>query len=168
MSNSTIDAQVASAKAYEALFVPAMFGQWASRVADAAGLVAGGSVLDVACGTGSWLAKPSFERVQTVTSPAWIPASGCWPLQRNSRPPWTGDRVQPRQCRRTSSRPGRHCRSWRRSISRPSLRSRSSWRCLPSCSAPAPVRRMIAVHVQVGSARQANRGQLELSTRWLN
>lgn len=52
MSNPTLDAQVAAAKAYEALFVPALFGQWASRVVDAANVVAGESVLDVACGTG--------------------------------------------------------------------------------------------------------------------
>ncbi len=48
----TLEAQVAAAKAYEALFVPALFGQWATRVVDAANLVAGQSVLDVACGTG--------------------------------------------------------------------------------------------------------------------
>lgn len=52
MSNTTVDAQVAAAKAYEELFVPALFGQWSPRVADAANLVTGESVLDVACGTG--------------------------------------------------------------------------------------------------------------------
>jgi ubiquinone/menaquinone biosynthesis C-methylase UbiE len=45
-------AQVDAAKAYEALMVPALFGQWASRVADAAQIAPGMRVLDVACGTG--------------------------------------------------------------------------------------------------------------------
>lgn len=52
MIDPTLEAEVAAARAYEALFVPALFGQWASRVVDAASLVAGQSVLDVACGTG--------------------------------------------------------------------------------------------------------------------
>lgn len=52
MSDSTLAAQVAAAKAYEALFVPALFGQWAPGIADDARLVPGQRVLDVACGTG--------------------------------------------------------------------------------------------------------------------
>lgn len=52
MSNPAFEAQVAAAKAYENLFVPALFGQWASLVVDAANLVEGERVLDVACGTG--------------------------------------------------------------------------------------------------------------------
>jgi ubiquinone/menaquinone biosynthesis C-methylase UbiE len=52
MSDTTLQAQVDAAKAYEALFVPALFGQWASRVADAAQIKVGEKVLDVACGTG--------------------------------------------------------------------------------------------------------------------
>lgn len=44
--------QVDAARAYEALFVPALFGQWASRAADAAQVQPGQKVLDVACGTG--------------------------------------------------------------------------------------------------------------------
>lgn len=52
VSNPDLEAEVAAAKAYETLFVPALFGQWASRVVDAANLVTGQMVLDVACGTG--------------------------------------------------------------------------------------------------------------------
>lgn len=47
------DLEVAAAKAYEALFVPALFGEWATKVADAAAPAAGQRVLDVACGTGA-------------------------------------------------------------------------------------------------------------------
>ena len=53
---------VAAAKAYEELFVPAMFAAWAERVADAAQLRPGFSVLDVACGTGV-LARAAAARV---------------------------------------------------------------------------------------------------------
>jgi protein-L-isoaspartate O-methyltransferase len=52
MSNPALEIQVEAAKAYEALFVPALFSQWAPRVVDAAGVSAGQRVLDVACGTG--------------------------------------------------------------------------------------------------------------------
>lgn len=37
---------------YEEFFVPALFGQWASTVVDAAAVQPGDRVLDVACGTG--------------------------------------------------------------------------------------------------------------------
>ena len=36
MSAPTLQAQIDAANAYEALFVPALFGQWAPKVADAA------------------------------------------------------------------------------------------------------------------------------------
>lgn len=52
MSQAGLDAQVAAAKAYDALFVPALFAEWAPRLADAANLTMGQHVLDVACGTG--------------------------------------------------------------------------------------------------------------------
>ena len=52
MSDTALQAQVDAAKAYEALFVPALFGQWVSKVADAAQVQPGQRVLDVACGTG--------------------------------------------------------------------------------------------------------------------
>lgn len=41
-----------AAKVYEEFFVPALFEDWASRVADAAKISSGQHVLDVACGTG--------------------------------------------------------------------------------------------------------------------
>ncbi len=41
-----------AAEVYEQRFVPAIFGEWGPRVADAAGLSGGDQVLDVACGTG--------------------------------------------------------------------------------------------------------------------
>jgi len=52
MGEPTLRAQVDAANAYEALFVPALFGQWAAKVADAAQIQSGQRVLDVACGTG--------------------------------------------------------------------------------------------------------------------
>jgi len=53
--------QIDAAKAYEALMVPALFGQWASKVADAAQIRQGQRVLDVACGTGI-LAREAVSR----------------------------------------------------------------------------------------------------------
>ena len=51
MNEPTPQALIDAANAYEALFVPALFGQWATKVADAA-IEPGQRVLDVACGTG--------------------------------------------------------------------------------------------------------------------
>lgn len=52
MFDPVMQSQVDAARAYESLFVPALFGQWVARVADAAQVRAGHRVLDVACGTG--------------------------------------------------------------------------------------------------------------------
>jgi SAM-dependent methyltransferase len=52
MTDPTFQAQIDAAKAYEALMVPALFGEWASKVADAAQIQPSERVLDVACGTG--------------------------------------------------------------------------------------------------------------------
>ena len=41
-----------AARTYERFFVPAIFGQWAAPIADAADLAADARALDVACGTG--------------------------------------------------------------------------------------------------------------------
>ena len=62
MSDSDLQAQVAAAKAYEEFFVPALFGEWASRVAAVAQIQSGHHVLDVACGTGV-LAREAASRV---------------------------------------------------------------------------------------------------------
>ena len=51
-----------AAEIYEDFFLPALFQDWASRVADAAQVRPGQRVLDVACGTGA-LARVVAERV---------------------------------------------------------------------------------------------------------
>lgn len=52
MRQPTLQDQVDAARAYEALFVPALFAQWTPLVAAAARIRAGQRVLDVASGTG--------------------------------------------------------------------------------------------------------------------
>jgi ubiquinone/menaquinone biosynthesis C-methylase UbiE len=48
----TFQISLEQAKAYEELFVPALFAQWAPHLADVAEVRPGQRVLDVACGTG--------------------------------------------------------------------------------------------------------------------
>jgi ubiquinone/menaquinone biosynthesis C-methylase UbiE len=62
MSDPTLQPQIEAAHAYEQLFVPALFRQWAPLVADAARIEPGKRVLDVACGTGV-LAREVYNRV---------------------------------------------------------------------------------------------------------
>jgi hypothetical protein len=58
MSGSDLQAQITAAKAYEEFFVPALFGEWARRVAAAARIRTGDHVLDVACGTADAVRVP--------------------------------------------------------------------------------------------------------------
>ncbi len=53
MYDPALQAQIDAATAYESQFVPALFGQWAPIVADAAAIRPGQRVLDVGCGTGA-------------------------------------------------------------------------------------------------------------------
>jgi SAM-dependent methyltransferase len=62
MIDLSLQAKVDAATVYEDLFVPALFQEWANRVADAAGVMPGDRVLDVACGTGA-LARTVAARV---------------------------------------------------------------------------------------------------------
>jgi SAM-dependent methyltransferase len=52
MDDPQLQAQIAAAKAYEELFVPALFKQWPPLLAGVAKIESGHRVLDVACGTG--------------------------------------------------------------------------------------------------------------------
>jgi SAM-dependent methyltransferase len=62
VSDAELPAEIAAATAYEELFVPALFAEWAPRVLDAARVRLGQRVLDVACGTGI-LAREAASRV---------------------------------------------------------------------------------------------------------
>jgi SAM-dependent methyltransferase len=62
MSEPTLQALIDAANAYEALFIPALFGQWAPKVADAAQIRPGQRALDIACGTGV-LAREIISRM---------------------------------------------------------------------------------------------------------
>jgi SAM-dependent methyltransferase len=64
-STETFQVSVEQAELYESKFVPAIFGEWAPHLVDAAGVGPGHAVLDVACGTGV-VARTAAERVGTT------------------------------------------------------------------------------------------------------
>jgi len=86
MSSPALEAQVAAAKAYESLFVPALFGQWTSRVVDAANLVEGQSVLDVACGTGVLARKAQLRTGPTGYVAGLDPSPGMLAVAKELSP----------------------------------------------------------------------------------
>ncbi|MEM7585581.1 MAG: methyltransferase domain-containing protein, partial [Acidobacteriota bacterium] len=69
--NDAPNAAVDAARAYESLFVPALFAQWTEPTASAAQLQHGQAVLDVACGTGVLTAEAA-ERVGASGSVAGV------------------------------------------------------------------------------------------------
>lgn len=73
MGNQVLPAQIDAANAYEALFVPALSGQWAPQVADAARIGPGDRVLDVACGTARF---PSIRAMVEADLRGWLPVTG--------------------------------------------------------------------------------------------
>jgi SAM-dependent methyltransferase len=86
MGEVTLQDQIAAAHAYEALFVPALFEQWAARVADAARIQPGDRVLDVACGTGV-LAREAAARAGASGHVAAIdPGPGMLAVAREKAP----------------------------------------------------------------------------------
>jgi hypothetical protein len=73
VTNNNLQAQIDAANAYETLFVPALFRQWTTRVADAAQIKPGERVLDVSCGTGT-LAR-EHRRVRRGRREDFVPFS---------------------------------------------------------------------------------------------
>lgn len=64
ITNAATTGQVSksAAEIYDEFFVPALFGEWARPLCDAAGIGVGSRVLDVACGTGA-TTREAAERV---------------------------------------------------------------------------------------------------------
>lgn len=82
----SLDDQIAGARAYEGLHVPALFQQWCPRVLDAAGVESGHRVLDVACGTGV-LAREAAGRAGSAGSVVGIdPEPGMLAVARELAP----------------------------------------------------------------------------------
>jgi ubiquinone/menaquinone biosynthesis C-methylase UbiE len=76
MTDPTLQAQIDAANAYEELMVPALFGEWAPRIADAARLRPARRALDVACGTGVLARETAARTGATGTVVGLDPAPG--------------------------------------------------------------------------------------------
>jgi 2-polyprenyl-3-methyl-5-hydroxy-6-metoxy-1,4-benzoquinol methylase len=127
MTASASQAQIEAATAYEALFVPALFGPWAPIVADSARIKTGDRVLDIACGTGV-LAREAAARTGQMGHVAGLdPHAGMLAVASDLHPRSTGGTERPRRCR---SRIGLST-SWSVSLVSCSLRTatRRSTRC---------------------------------------
>ena len=74
MNDTPLQAEIDAATAYEELFVPALFREWAPRVAAISQLQPGHRVLDVACGTGV-LAREAASCVGSTGSVAGLDAN---------------------------------------------------------------------------------------------
>lgn len=75
-----------AAEIYERCFVPAIFGQWAPQLADAAQIGPEDRVLDVGCGTGV-LARAASERVATESQVSGVDRNeGMLAVARRIRP----------------------------------------------------------------------------------
>lgn len=78
--------ELAAGSAYQDLHVPALFHEWAARVAEAAKIRPGDRVLDVACGTGV-LAREAASRVGAQGSVTGLdPAPGMLAVARRLGP----------------------------------------------------------------------------------
>lgn len=82
VSQTLIDA----ANAYEAFFVPALFGPWAPLVADAAKIESGDRVLDIACGTGVLAREAAIRTGQPDHVSALDPNAGMLAVARGLAP----------------------------------------------------------------------------------
>jgi len=90
-NDPSLEEQIAGARAYQKMHVPALFGQWCPLVLDASGVGRGHRVLDVACGTGV-LAGAAARRVGPEGLVAGVdPGAGMLAVARASAPrvQWT-------------------------------------------------------------------------------
>lgn len=85
-SERALQTQIDAAEAYEALMGPALFAEWAAKVADAARIAPGDRVLDVACGTGI-LTREASTRAGTAGLVAGLdPGPGMLAVARRIAP----------------------------------------------------------------------------------
>ncbi len=104
MDDAGLQAQIAGARAYDALFVGSLTGAFAPIVADAAAIAAGDRVLDVACGTGV-LAREVEARAGAGGEVVGLDLlRACWPWPASARRRSRGARALPKRCRSPTDR----------------------------------------------------------------